>query len=97
MAMAGIRKKTVRHQWNGRQRSRAARRDAGRRPVSLALRRAQRRDHRARRRYASAIGMHLPKIIRPAVVCSTLVTMMSRFLPMRGRALSTTTIVPSSR
>ena len=40
---------------------------------------------------------HLPKIIFPAVVCSTLVTEMSTVLPIILRALSTTTIVPSSR
>jgi hypothetical protein len=41
--------------------------------------------------------MYRPKIILPAVVCSTLVTTMSMVLPMSLRALSTTTIVPSSR
>src|SRR4030095_9149198 len=38
-----------------------------------------------------------PKIILPAVVCNTLVTDTSTFLPIIRRALSTTTIVPSSR
>src|SRR5712692_7761264 len=38
-----------------------------------------------------------PKIILPAVVCKTLVTDTSTFLPIIRRALSTTTIVPSSR
>src|SRR5689334_5070709 len=38
-----------------------------------------------------------PKIILPAVVCKTLVTDTSIFLPIMRRALSTTTIVPSSR
>ncbi len=40
---------------------------------------------------------NLPKIILPAVVCSTLVTWISMFLPIMRRALSTTTMVPSSR
>ena len=43
------------------------------------------------------LSMKRPKIIFPAVVCSTLVTTMSMVLPIRRRALSTTTIVPSSR
>ena len=38
-----------------------------------------------------------PKIILPAVVCKTLVTDTSTFFPIIRRALSTTTIVPSSR
>src|SRR5205085_5112500 len=38
-----------------------------------------------------------PKIILPAVVCNTLVTDTSMFLPIMRRALSTTTMVPSSR
>src|ERR1700743_2023213 len=40
---------------------------------------------------------NLPKIILPAVVCSTEVTAISTFLPISLRALSTTTMVPSSR
>src|ERR1700736_2541518 len=40
---------------------------------------------------------HLPKIILPAVVCSTDVTEMSMVLPIIFLALSTTTMVPSSR
>src|ERR1039458_6712139 len=40
---------------------------------------------------------NLPKIIFPAVVCSTDVTEISMFLPIILRALSTTTMVPSSR
>ena len=39
----------------------------------------------------------LPKIILPLAVCSTLVTEMSTDLPIILRALSTTTMVPSSR
>src|SRR5712692_4267717 len=42
-------------------------------------------------------SMWRPKIILPAVVCSTLVTTMSIVLLIIFRALSTTTIVPSSR
>src|SRR5262249_9425226 len=37
------------------------------------------------------------KIMRPAVVCRTLVTATSTFFPTYLRALSTTTMVPSSR
>src|SRR6266496_1506081 len=40
---------------------------------------------------------HLPKIIFPAVVCRTEVTETSMVLPIILRALSTTTMVPSSR
>src|SRR5947209_208727 len=40
---------------------------------------------------------HLPNIIFPAVVCSTDVTDTSIVLPIIFRALSTTTMVPSSR
>ncbi len=40
---------------------------------------------------------NLPKIIFPAVVCRTEVTEMSIVFPIILRALSTTTIVPSSR
>src|ERR1700733_10162211 len=40
---------------------------------------------------------HLPKIIFPAVVCNTDVTDTSIVLPIIFRALSTTTMVPSSR
>src|ERR1700722_13889358 len=40
---------------------------------------------------------HLPKIIFPAVVCNTDVTDTSMVLPIIFRALSTTTMVPSSR
>lgn len=40
---------------------------------------------------------NLPKIILPAVVCNTEVTDTSMFLPIILRALSTTTMVPSSR
>src|SRR5579863_1496296 len=40
---------------------------------------------------------YLPKIMRPAVVWSTLVTAMSMVFEIILRALSTTTIVPSSR
>ena len=40
---------------------------------------------------------HFPKIIFPAVVCSTDVTDTSMVFPIIFRALSTTTIVPSSR
>src|ERR1019366_10762226 len=40
---------------------------------------------------------NLPKIIFPAVVCSTLVTEISMVLEIIFLALSTTTIVPSSR
>src|SRR6188508_593815 len=46
---------------------------------------------------APGASMKRPKIIFPAVVCSTLVTTMSMFLLIIRRALSTTTIVPSSR
>ncbi len=46
---------------------------------------------------AVAESMNRPKIIFPAVVCSTLVTTTSMVLPIILRALSTTTIVPSSR
>src|SRR5437763_352026 len=46
---------------------------------------------------ASGDSMYRPKIIFPAVVCSTLVTTMSIVLLIIRRALSTTTIVPSSR
>ena len=42
-------------------------------------------------------SMYRPKIIFPAVVCRTLVTTMSMVLLIILRALSTTTIVPSSR
>ena len=59
---------------------------------------------RARRPASRSIGvgwalasMKRPKIILPAVVCSTLVTTTSMVLPIIDRALSTTTIVPSSR
>jgi len=45
----------------------------------------------------TARSSHLPKIILPAVVCSTEVTEMSMVLPIILRALSTTTMVPSSR
>ena len=45
----------------------------------------------------SGSSQRRPKIILPAVVCSTLVTATSAFLPISRRALSTTTIVPSSR
>src|SRR5258708_28132017 len=48
------------------------------------------------REYA-ARSSHLPKIIFPAVVCSTEVTDTSIVLPIILRALSTTTMVPSSR
>ena len=41
--------------------------------------------------------MKRPKIIFPAVVCSTLVTTTSMVLLIIFRALSTTTMVPSSR
>src|SRR5580698_540273 len=44
-----------------------------------------------------ARSSHLPKIIFPAVVCKTDVTETSIVLPIIFRALSTTTIVPSSR
>ena len=40
---------------------------------------------------------YLPKIILPAVVCKTLVTEMSMVFEIIFLALSTTTIVPSSR
>src|SRR6202142_3627802 len=46
---------------------------------------------------AMARSSHLPKIILPAVVCSTDVTEISMVLPIIFRALSTTTMVPSSR
>src|SRR5229473_5567050 len=46
---------------------------------------------------AAGGSTYLPKIILPAVVCSTLVTMISIVLLIILRALSTTTIVPSSR
>src|ERR1700683_1303536 len=46
---------------------------------------------------AKARSSHLPKIIFPAVVCSTDVTETSMVLPIIFRALSTTTMVPSSR
>src|SRR5437899_4019022 len=39
----------------------------------------------------------LPKIIRPAGVCSTLVTVIITSCPIDERPCSTTTIVPSSR
>ena len=45
----------------------------------------------------AALSTYRPKIIFPAVVCSTLVTTMSMLLLIILRALSTTTIVPSSR
>src|SRR5271165_3148697 len=45
----------------------------------------------------TARSSNLPNIILPAVVCNTEVTEMSMFLPIILRALSTTTIVPSSR
>src|SRR6202021_2271395 len=44
-----------------------------------------------------ARSSHLPKIILPAVVCRTEVTEMSIVLPIILRALSITTMVPSSR
>ena len=44
-----------------------------------------------------ARSSNLPKIIYPQVVCNTEVTAMSTFLPISLRALSTTTMVPSSR
>src|SRR5579862_4890288 len=44
-----------------------------------------------------ARSSHLPKIIFPAVVCRTEVTETSMVLPIILRALSTTTMVPSSR
>src|SRR5256885_4827143 len=44
-----------------------------------------------------ARSSHLPKIIFPPVVCSTDITEMSTVLPIILRALSTTTMVPSSR
>src|SRR5512139_2144731 len=44
-----------------------------------------------------AVSMNRPKIILPAVVCRTLVTTTSMVFPIIRRALSTTTIVPSSR
>ena len=50
----------------------------------------------AGREYAPR-SSHLPKIILPAVVCSTEVTETSMVLPIILRALSTTTMVPSSR
>ena len=45
----------------------------------------------------AGVSMYRPKIILPAVVCSTLVTTMSMLRLIMRRALSTTTIVPSSR
>src|ERR1019366_9051802 len=45
----------------------------------------------------AARSSNFPKIILPAVVCNTDVTEMSMFLPIILRALSTTTMVPSSR
>ena len=42
-------------------------------------------------------SIHEVIVVLPAVVCNTLVTAMSAFLPINRRALSTTTIVPSSR
>ena len=45
----------------------------------------------------SAGGTGRAKIIRPAVVCSTLVTVTSTLWPMSFRPWSTTTMVPSSR
>src|SRR5271166_4338850 len=44
-----------------------------------------------------ARSSHLPKIILPAVVCRTEVTDMSMVLPIILRALSMTTMVPSSK
>jgi len=46
---------------------------------------------------APGASMVFPKIIFPAVVWRTLVTVMSTFFPRSFRALSTTTMVPSSR
>src|SRR5690348_9010071 len=46
---------------------------------------------------AAPRSSNFPKIILPAVVCSTEVTEISTFLPIILRALSTTTMVPSSR
>ena len=46
---------------------------------------------------APGASMVLPKIIFPAVVWRTLVTVTSTFFPRSFRALSTTTMVPSSR
>src|ERR1017187_7512277 len=46
---------------------------------------------------AKARSSHLPKIIFPAVVCRTDVTETSIVFPIILRALSTTTMVPSSR
>src|ERR1017187_1008412 len=45
----------------------------------------------------AARSSNFPKIILPAVVCNPDVTEMSMFLPIILRALSTTTMVPSSR
>ncbi len=47
--------------------------------------------------YACMRSSNLPKIILPAVVCSTLVTEMSMVFEIIFLALSTTTMVPSSR
>src|SRR5262245_31521607 len=48
-------------------------------------------------RTSALVSSTRPKIILPAVVCRTLVTTISTFFPISRRALSTTTIVPSSR
>lgn len=52
---------------------------------------------RSRSRWKCARSSYFPKIILPAVVCRTLVTAMSMVLEIIFLALSTTTIVPSSR
>src|SRR6185295_7254396 len=46
---------------------------------------------------ACSRSSYLPKIILPAVVCSTLVTEISMVFEIIRLALSTTTMVPSSR
>src|SRR5690606_31987895 len=46
---------------------------------------------------ARSMGLGLAKIMRPAAVCSTLVTMTPTDSPMKRRPPSTTIMVPSSR
>ena len=67
-----------------------------RRAAAVLLARFRRGDRR-RGRAPCRVRCSRPKIILPAVVCSTLVTTMSMVLLIILRALSTTTIVPSSR
>ena len=64
-------------------------------PLAATGRRHDGRDDRCRVTAASAAG--LANTIRPLAVVSTLVTRTCASRPIRSRARSTTTIVPSSR